>query len=130
MKKPFLLKNSVKYGKIFNRIQSGFYMQEIINSINEAEEKAAEIKAAAIKKAAEIAENAENRSAEILALSEAECKALREKSIKTAKEQARKNYESEITVKRAESAQYRAERIKNIDKIVNDIVRRITRGGC
>ena len=105
-------------------------MQEIINSINEAEEKAAEIKAAAIKKAAEIAENAENRIAEILALSEAECKALREKSIKTAKEQARKNYESEITVKRAESAQYRAERIKNIDKIVNDIVRRITRGGC
>ena len=105
-------------------------MQEIINSINEAEEKAAAIKAAAIKKAAEIAENAENRSAEILALSEAECKALREKSIKTAKEQARKNYESEITVKRAESAQYRAERIKNIDKIVNDIVRRITRGGC
>ena len=105
-------------------------MQEIINSINEAEEKAAEIKAAEIKKAAEIAENAENRSAEILALSEAECKALREKSIKTAKEQARKNYESEITVKRAESAQYRAERIKNIDKIVNDIVRRITRGGC
>ena len=105
-------------------------MQEIINSINEAEEKAAEIKAAAIKKAAEIAENAENRSAEILALSEAESKALREKSIKTAKEQARKNYESEITVKRAESAQYRAERIKNIDKIVNDIVRRITRGGC
>ena len=78
----------------------------------------------------EIAENAENRSAEILALSEAECKALREKSIKTAKEQARKNYESEITVKRAESAQYRAERIKNVDKIVNDIVRRITRGGC
>ena len=38
-------------------------MQEIINSINEAEEKAAEIKAAAIKKASEIAENAENRSA-------------------------------------------------------------------
>ena len=94
-------------------------MQEIINSINEAEEKAAEI-----------AENAEIRSAEIAALSEAECKALREKSIKTAKEEARKNYESEITVKRAESAQYRADRLKNIDKIVNDIVRRVTRGGC
>jgi len=44
-------------------------MQEIINSINEAEAKAAEIKAQAIKKAAEIAENAEERSAEISKLS-------------------------------------------------------------
>lgn len=105
-------------------------MQQIIDSINEAEAKAAEIKANALKKAAAIAENAEERSAEIAKLSEAECKSYREKSIKTAEEEAEKKYVSEITVKRAEASKYAADRLKNTDKTVNDIVRRITRGGC
>lgn len=105
-------------------------MQEIINSINEAEAKAAEIKAEALKKAAAIAENAEARCGEIAGLSEAECKALREKSIKNAEAEAQKKYDSEITAKRAEAAQYRADRLKNTDNLVGDIVRRITRGGC
>lgn len=105
-------------------------MQEIINSINEAEAKAAEIKAKAQQKAAEIAENAEERSTEIARLCEAECKALRESSIKEAEEEAEKKYNSEIAVNRAEAAKYAADRLKDTDKIVNDIVRRITRGGC
>ena len=105
-------------------------MQQIIESINEAEAKAAEIKAEALDKATKIAENAEERSAEIAKLSEAECKVYREKSIKTAEEEAEQKYVSDITVKRAESAQYAADRLKDTDKIVNDIVRRITRGSC
>ena len=105
-------------------------MQEILRSINEAEEKAAEIKAAAQQKAAEIADNAEERSAEIAKLSEAECKAYREKAILEAEEAAQKNYDDEITVKRAEAAKYAEERLQYTDNIVSDIVRRIVRGDC
>ena len=105
-------------------------MQEILKSINQAEEKAAEIKAAAQQKAAEIAGNAEERSAEIARLSEAECKAYREKAVKEAEEKAQKHYDEEITVKRAEAAKYAADRLKTTDNIVSDIVRRVVRGGC
>lgn len=105
-------------------------MQEILKSINEAEEKSAEIKAAAQQKAAEIAGNAEERSAQIAKLSEAECKAYREKAIKEAEEAAQSNYDDEITVKRAAAAKYAADCLKNTDNIVSEIVRRIVRGGC
>ena len=103
-------------------------MQEILKSINEAEEKAAEIKAAAQQKAAEIAGNAEERSAEIAKLSEAECKAYREKALKQAEEEAQTAYDNAITVKRAEAAKYAADRLKTADGAVNTIVRRVTRG--
>ena len=105
-------------------------MQEILKSINEAEEKAAEIKAAAQKKAAEIAGNAEERSAEIAKLSEAECKAYREKAIKDAEDKAQKNYDDEITAKRAAAAKYASDCLKSTDNIVSEIVRRIVRGSC
>lgn len=105
-------------------------MQEIINSITEAEERASEIKAQALKKSAEIAYAAEERAFEIAKLSEAECKAYREKSVKQAEADAQKKYEAEMTVKRAEAAQYAAERLKDTDGAVNEIVRRVKRGGC
>ncbi len=101
-----------------------------MKSINEAEEKAAEIKASAQQKAAEIAGNAEERSAEIAKLSEAECKAYREKAIKEAEEAAQKFYDGQITVKRAEAAKYAADCLKACDNIVSDVVRRVVRGGC
>lgn len=101
-----------------------------MKSINDAEEKAAEIKAAAQQKAAEIAGNAEERAAEIARLSEAECKAYREKAIKDAEEAAQKTYDDEITAKRATAAKYAADCLKSTDNIVSDIVRRIVRGSC
>lgn len=104
-------------------------MQEIIQKIFEAEQKAAEIKANALEKAAEIAAGAENRAADIDKLAEAECKAMREKSLKDAVEEAQRRYDDEITVNRAKASKYCADRLKDTDKIVNDIVRRITRGG-
>lgn len=103
-------------------------MQEIIELINEAETKAAEIKANALDKAAEIASAAEERAADIEKLAEAECKALREKSLKNAVEEAQKRYDNEITVNRAKASRYCADRLKDTDKIVSDIVRRVTRG--
>ena len=104
-------------------------MQDILKSINEAETEAAEIKENAQKKAAEISASAEERSAEISKLSEAECKAYREKAIKEAEVGAQKKYEEEITVKRAEGAKYAADRLKTTDNIVSEIVRRVVRGG-
>ena len=103
-------------------------MQEIIDKINEAEAKAAEIKAKAYEKAAEIASDAEERAADIARLAEADCKALRESSLKAANEEAQKRYDDEITVNRAKASKYCADRLKDTDKIINDIVRRITRG--
>ena len=103
-------------------------MQEIIEKINEAEAKAAEIKAEALEKAADIAANAEERAADIERLAEADCKALRESRLKAAVEEAQKRYEDEITVNRAKASKYCADRLKGTDKIVSDIVRRITRG--
>ena len=103
-------------------------MQEIIDKINEAEAKAAEIKAKAYEKAAEIAANAEERAADIEKIAEADCKALRESSLKNATEEAQKRYDDEITVNRAKASKYCADRLKDTDKIVNDIVRRIVRG--
>ena len=103
-------------------------MQEIIDRINEAEAKAAEIKAKAYEKAADIASAAEERAADIEKIAEADCKTLREGSLKAATEEAQRRYDDEITVSRAKSAKYCADRLKDTDKIVNDIVRRITRG--
>ena len=103
-------------------------MQEIIDRINEAEAKAAEIKANAIEKAAEIAAGAEERAADIEKIAETDCKALRESSLKAATEEAQKRYDNEITVNRAKASKYCADRLKDTDKLVNDIVRRITRG--
>ena len=105
-------------------------MQEILKSINEAEEKAAEIKASAQQKAAEIAENAEERAAEIAKLSEAECKAYRERALKDAEEAAQNYYDEKITEKRADAAKYAEDCLKSTDEIVSDVVRRIVRGSC
>ena len=103
-------------------------MQEIIQLINEAEQKASEIKANALEKAGDIASDAENRASDIEKLAEAECKAMREKILKEAVEEAQKRYDNEITVNRAKASKYCEDRLQDTDKIVNDIVRRITRG--
>ena len=103
-------------------------MQEIIEKICEAEAKAAEIKAEALEKAAEIASAAEERAADIDRIAEVDAKTLRESSLKAAVIEADKRYDNEITVNRAKAAKYCADRLKDTDKIVSDIVRRITRG--
>ena len=103
-------------------------MQEIIEKINVAEEKAAQIKANALSEAAEIAAAAEERAADIDRLAEVDCKTIRESSQKSAQEEAQRRYDNEITVNRAKASQYCADRLKDTDKIVNDIVLRVTRG--
>lgn len=103
-------------------------MQEIVNAIEQAELKAAEIKENAQSKGASIVENAEERAAEILKLSEVECRNFREKALKDAEEDAQKKYEEEIKVKRAEGAKYASSRLAASDNVVSEIVRRVVRG--
>lgn len=103
-------------------------MDGIIKSITEAEERAAQIKAQAQDKSAEIAAQAEERSSEIEKLSLAECKALREKGIKAATDEAQKKYDEAISEKRAEAAVYAGKCLKKADRQINDIVRRVTGG--
>lgn len=103
-------------------------MNEIIKSITEAEEKAAEIKEKALKRAAEIAAHAEERAGEIDRLSAAECKELREKTLKEAAEKAQADYDNEISAKRAEAAKYAEKCLKRADRQVHDVVRRVTVG--
>lgn len=96
--------------------------------INEAEQKASQIKAEAVDKASRIISAAEARSADIEKLAEADCKSLREKTLKEAVEEAQRRYDDEITVSRAKASKYCADRLKETDKTVTEIVRRITRG--
>ena len=103
-------------------------MQEIIEKISKAEQDAAEIKEKALEKAAEIVSDAEERASDIEKLAEAECKTLRESSLRETAQEAQKRYDDEITVNRAKASKYCADRLKDTDKIVNDIVRRIVRG--
>lgn len=103
-------------------------MREIMEMINEAEEKAAEIKAEANDKAAGISSDADERAADIERLAEVDAKELREKTIEDAKRQAQKHYDDEIALNRAKAAGYCADRLKAGDKTVGDIVRRVTRG--
>ena len=92
-------------------------MQEIINSINEAEAKAAEIKAAALQKAAEITAAAEVRADEVARKCETECKLYRENQLKKAERDAQAKASADSVIKKTDGA-------------VKDIVRRITRGSC
>ena len=103
-------------------------MQEIIEKISKAEQDAAEIKEKALEKAAEIIAGAEERASDIEKIAEVECKAMRESSLKEATQEAQKRYDNEIIVNRAKASKYCADRLKDTDKIVNDIVKRITRG--
>lgn len=105
-------------------------MNEIIKSITEAEEKAAEIKAAALQKAAEIAAAAEVRADEIARKCETDCKLYRENQLKKAERDAAANYEKSLAEKSAEAKAYADFIIKQTDGAVNDILRRITRGSC
>lgn len=103
-------------------------MQEIIEKINEAERRAEQIKADALEKASEIISDAENRASDIEKLAQVECKQMREQRLKDAAAEAQRRYDDEITVNGAKASKYCADRLKDTDKVVNDVVRRIMRG--
>ena len=105
-------------------------MEDIIQSITEAEARAAEIKAQADVKASEIVANAEKEALEISKRNEAECKSLREREIWNADVAAEKDYAAALDKKRAECAASSAAALKNAKNAALEVVRRITRGCC
>ena len=102
-------------------------MEDIIKSITEAEQQAAEIRLKAGERAAEIIAAASARAAEIAQRTEAECKIMREVQINRAVEDAQSAYD-----KAAESAtaakKYADAVLKTADGAVNEILGRITGG--
>ena len=104
-------------------------MEEIIKSVSAAEERGEEIREEALKKAAAITAAAAERAQDILKLSEAECKAYREKSLSSAKISAQETYDNEILKARADASRYAENCLKDCDKHVEEIVRRIKSRG-
>ena len=105
-------------------------MDEIIRNIKEAEERAAEIKAQAYKKAEIIAENAVSEAAKIAAENEAECKRIKDNAVKKATADAQKAYLAAVEKKRGEAEAYADALAKKTGGAVADVVRRITSGSC
>ena len=105
-------------------------MEDIIQSITVAEQSAVEIKEKALITAAEISAAAETESARILNESERECKLYRETEIKQAEIKAEESYKNEIDKKQAECRAYADGVIAKSGGVANEIVRRVTRGGC
>lgn len=105
-------------------------MNEVIKSITEAEEKAAEIKAQAQLKADEIFADAQVKADEVSRKSETDCKLYKDNQIKKAEKDAAQNYENYISEKKNSAKTYADSLIKNTGATVDNIVRRITSGSC
>ena len=103
-------------------------MEEIIKSISKAETEAEAIKADALLQCAKIAEAAETQARAIAEKCEQDCKLYREKEIANAYAEADKLYTQALETKRAEAEKYANSVMKNTDKAVAEIVRRVTRG--
>ncbi len=105
-------------------------MEEIIRSITQAESEAEAIKAEALLQCAKIAEEAEAEKNRIADKCEEDCKLYRERGIAEACAEAERQYSAALEKKRAEAAANADSVIKNTDKVVAEIVRRVTRGNC
>ena len=102
-------------------------MEEIIKSITEAEAQAEVLKAQALARAAELAEE---RAAEIEKKSAKECKEFRENALKTAQAQAQQAYDRAIEEKRGEAKTYVEQHLERCNLQVQEIVRRVLSGNC
>ena len=105
-------------------------MENIIQAITEAEEKAAAIKLAASQRASEILSDAEKKAAETEKNARDVCKAYKATQTKQALENANAQYASAIAEKSAAAKAESEERMKNVDGVVAKIVGRIVSGDC
>lgn len=103
-------------------------MEDIIKSITEAEQQAAEIKAKAAERAAEIIAEATKKAAAIVSKSETECKIMREVQINQAVTDAQAAYDNALAESSVKAKKYADGVLKNADGAVNDIVGRILGG--
>lgn len=104
-------------------------MEDMLKSITQAEAKAADIRAAALERAADIAARAEAQCLAIKSDCEAASKAYREEQLVHAVEQAQKQYDDTLAEKSEEARSYADGLLKKAENCVADIVRRVC-GGC
>ncbi|MBQ8685094.1 MAG: hypothetical protein IJ514_02860 [Clostridia bacterium] len=102
--------------------------EEMIKTITQAEEQAAEKKRAAIEQAATIVANAEAQAARTERSSDEVCKAYRESQLKSAKAEADKRYQETLEEREKAARAACASILKNADGSVSKIVERIVSG--
>lgn len=105
-------------------------MEGIIQSIKAAEEQAAEIKNAALEKAANILADAEKQAARLERAAIDVCKAYKETQLKQAMADAEQSYQDSLSKKAEETKAYCARILENSDAAVSGIVGRIISGSC
>ena len=105
-------------------------MEEIMQAIKEAEERAAAIKAEAEVRAAEIIAEAEKRAAETEKNAREVCKAYRATQMKLAAEAAEAQYAETVAEIAAEARAKKEALAKGVDATVAHVVGRIVNGDC
>lgn len=103
-------------------------MEEIINSINQAEAQALEIKTQAQADAAAIIANAEAVAADFAKKSELARKSYRADKLKLAEAEARHNYAKTIEENSAKYKEFADGALKNAEKYAEEIAGRISGG--
>ena len=105
-------------------------MEDIIKSVNEAEQKADEIKTGAEQKAAQILAEAEKKASEILKEGEEKLKIYREEQLISAQAASQKDYEKAIADNALKAEEYAASLMERTKIQVVEVVRRVSRGNC
>lgn len=105
-------------------------MEEIIQSIKQAEEKATSVKEAALLKSHEIIAQAESDAREFLRTAEVKRKNDRENALRIARDKADAEYRSSVESSRKEAKTFADGCIEKLDRSVQEIVRRIVSGDC
>jgi hypothetical protein len=105
-------------------------MENMIQAIKEAEEKAAATKQAANMRASEILTLAEKKAAETEKTAREVCKAYKSSQARIAVEAAEAEYASVIAQKSAEAKAKSEEQMENVGATVARIVGRIVSGDC
>lgn len=103
-------------------------MEEIIEAITRAEERALNIREEALKKAEQIAAKAADEAELISKRSESEIRLYRERSLKQAEAEGEKRYAEALAKTRAAAKAYADGVIKKADGVAADVVGRITSG--
>ena len=105
-------------------------MENMIQAITEAEEKAAAIKAEALARAEAILSEAERKAAETEKSARDVCKAFRATQMKLAAQKADEQYSADVAKVTAEAKANSEKIMQNVDSTVTKIVGRIISGDC
>lgn len=110
--------------------QEAIMTEEIVKSITEAEEKAAQIKRDALDRSAQIVAEATAKAACTESSATEVCKAYRETQIKNAHAEAERLYNETVENKQAEAKEYCTRVLEGADSVIGNIVGRIIGGDC